>query len=210
MEDQGGAGTARGHWKESVYQNELMTGFLSGNSQPMSRLTVQALRDLGYVVDLSKADAFTIPSAAGRRLRDLKRKSDLEMLGEDMEKGERELQEIGAQWERGYQGEVIIDLPTKDKELTEDGKEKTDWETGFDGEVLDFDAVPKTDAGAIAGGIIGALAVVGAAAAFVVIRRRKNSMDAKGPNTQMTSQNPMFGSPNDQKYPQQHYPGQYE
>ena len=60
VEDVGGAGTARAHWKESVYSNELMTGFISGQTQPMSLLTVQSLKDLGYQVDVTKADAFAI------------------------------------------------------------------------------------------------------------------------------------------------------
>jgi len=66
VEDTGGEGTARGHWKESIYQDELMTGYLSG-STPMSKLTIHALEDLGYTVDATKADAYTVP-ASGRRL----------------------------------------------------------------------------------------------------------------------------------------------
>lgn len=73
VEDTGGPGTARGHWKEAVYDNELMTGYVeSGNVRmPISRLTVQALRDLGFPnVDVSKADVYTVPLfATGRRLR---------------------------------------------------------------------------------------------------------------------------------------------
>lgn len=63
-----GAGTDRGHWKESVYQDELMTGFLSSGRNPLSRLTIAALADLGYTVDESKADTFAFPPQ-GRRLK---------------------------------------------------------------------------------------------------------------------------------------------
>jgi len=206
IEDQGGAGTARGHWKESVYQNELMTGFLSGNTQPMSRLTVQALKDLGYVVDLTQADAFTIPSAAGRRLRDLKDKHDLEEMNKDLEIGERELQTVGGDWETSYPADKIVwNIPTQDKELTEDGEEKTEWEVGFSGDIHDFDA-QESNAGAIAGGVIGGLFIVGAAA-MVVIRRRKSTSQA-APTAQLTAQNPMFADAS--KGQQQQYPGQYQ
>lgn len=67
VENIGGPGTARGHWKDSTYQNELMTGFLSSGSNPLSRLTIRALADLGYEVDVSQADSYQFPS--GRRLR---------------------------------------------------------------------------------------------------------------------------------------------
>lgn len=69
LEDQGGLGTAVGHWRESVFGNELMTGYLNQGSQPLSRLTVAALADLGYGVDLSAADPYSIPSgpAASRQ-----------------------------------------------------------------------------------------------------------------------------------------------
>ena len=70
IEDLGGAGTARGHWKESVYENELMTGFISGSTQPMSLLTVRSLQDMGFTVDITKADAFVKPGSSGRRLRE--------------------------------------------------------------------------------------------------------------------------------------------
>jgi Leishmanolysin len=63
VEDMGGPGTAGGHWRESTFGDELMTGFLSGQRQPLSRVTASALADLGYKIDLSKADAFTLNAA---------------------------------------------------------------------------------------------------------------------------------------------------
>lgn len=40
---------------------ELMTGFLSlGVSNPLSAITVGALQDLGYVVSVLAADAYTV------------------------------------------------------------------------------------------------------------------------------------------------------
>ena len=53
-----GAGTRNSHWRETVLQRELMTGFVNGAGgiNPLSPLTAASLVDLGYVVDLSQAD----------------------------------------------------------------------------------------------------------------------------------------------------------
>ena len=40
-----------------------MTGWLSGTSQAFSRTTAASLADLGYTVDLTKADAYNIQTA---------------------------------------------------------------------------------------------------------------------------------------------------
>ena len=48
----------RSHWRESVFGDEMMTGFLSATYQPVSELTIQAFRDLGYSVDASATDEF--------------------------------------------------------------------------------------------------------------------------------------------------------
>ena len=58
----GGAGTRCGHWRESVLGNELMTGFLDVGSNPLSRLTIASLDDLGYDVDYLAADPFNLPT----------------------------------------------------------------------------------------------------------------------------------------------------
>lgn len=63
VENTGGQGTANSHWRETTFASELMTGFLSGNSQPLSRLTAASMIDLGYpMVDLEAADLFTRPT----------------------------------------------------------------------------------------------------------------------------------------------------
>ena len=59
---QGGQGTRDSHWRESVLRTELMTGFLSQGINPLSRITTSSLRDLGYVVDETLADAFQVPA----------------------------------------------------------------------------------------------------------------------------------------------------
>jgi hypothetical protein len=59
IEAGGGPGTAYSHWRETTFTNELMTGFLNAGSTPLSAMTVQQFRDLGYVVNDALADAFT-------------------------------------------------------------------------------------------------------------------------------------------------------
>ncbi len=62
VETDGGPGTAFGHWDEDTFDNELMTGFLdSGRPNPISRMTIGALRDFGYTVELGVADAYQMP-----------------------------------------------------------------------------------------------------------------------------------------------------
>ncbi|HJN07717.1 MAG TPA: dockerin type I domain-containing protein, partial [Pirellulaceae bacterium] len=64
----GGGGTLNSHWRESTFNNELMTGFLNfGVNNPISRVTVGQFGDLGYVVNLNAADAYTRPIRAQNR-----------------------------------------------------------------------------------------------------------------------------------------------
>jgi hypothetical protein len=44
-----------------VFRNELMSGFISGPHNPLSRLTVASLQDLGYTVDLNAAEPYALP-----------------------------------------------------------------------------------------------------------------------------------------------------
>lgn len=62
VENTGGPGTKNSHWRETVFRNELMTGFVAGPPNPMSRLTVASLKDLGYVVDMTKAEEYALPN----------------------------------------------------------------------------------------------------------------------------------------------------
>jgi hypothetical protein len=62
VENTGGAGTRDGHWRESVFRNELMSGFIAAANNPLSKMTVASLKDLGYVVDLNAAEAYTLPN----------------------------------------------------------------------------------------------------------------------------------------------------
>jgi hypothetical protein len=72
----GGAGTVNSHWRDGVFDPELMTGFYNtGQVNPLSAVTIASLADLGYSVDVSQADPFTLGPllrrAAPRRGRQL-------------------------------------------------------------------------------------------------------------------------------------------
>ena len=67
--DQGGA-----HWSTTGVGNELMSSLRNdGKAAPLSAITIGSLQDLGYTVDLGKAEAFKVAAgvgagaAAGRR-----------------------------------------------------------------------------------------------------------------------------------------------
>jgi len=62
VENSGGAGTRDSHWRETVFKNELMTGIIAAPNNPLSRMTVASLKDLGYVVDLSAAEPYGLPN----------------------------------------------------------------------------------------------------------------------------------------------------
>ena len=50
-----------GHWRGSVFGDELMTPTGTG---AISAITVQSLADLGYGVDITQADSYTLPTAS--------------------------------------------------------------------------------------------------------------------------------------------------
>ena len=56
VEAGGGAGTADSHWRESVFGNELMTGWLNPGINPLSRMTAASMGDLGYKVNVDAAN----------------------------------------------------------------------------------------------------------------------------------------------------------
>ncbi|MEP6501900.1 MAG: leishmanolysin-related zinc metalloendopeptidase [Betaproteobacteria bacterium] len=61
VENIGGPGTMNSHWRETVFKNELMSGFIAAPNNPLSRVTVASLQDLGYVVDLNAAEPYSLP-----------------------------------------------------------------------------------------------------------------------------------------------------
>jgi hypothetical protein len=68
----GGAGTVNSHWRDEVFNPELMTGFLEQGVSvfPLSAISVRSLQDMGYTVSVADADPFTLTPAirvAGQR-----------------------------------------------------------------------------------------------------------------------------------------------
>ena len=61
VEATGGAGTRDSHWRESIFAHELMSGFIEARGNPMSRLTVASLEDMGYRVNIAAAERYVLP-----------------------------------------------------------------------------------------------------------------------------------------------------
>ena len=62
-----GDGTLDAHWRESVFEAELMTStqlMERGTNEPLSLVTVAALDDMGYKVDYDAAEPYTLPVSA--------------------------------------------------------------------------------------------------------------------------------------------------
>lgn len=57
-----GAGTRDGHWRKSVFNTELMQGYVN-RDMPLSRITVGSLADLGYTVNMAAADNYAFITA---------------------------------------------------------------------------------------------------------------------------------------------------
>ena len=54
-----GPATYDSHWRETVFGNELMTGFINAGTNPLSVLTVASMGDEGYTVNYAAADPYT-------------------------------------------------------------------------------------------------------------------------------------------------------
>ena len=67
VENDADEGTEYSHWRASVfhqdYSGELMIGRIDPwTSMPLSAITIQAFADMGYQVDVSKAEPYTLPT----------------------------------------------------------------------------------------------------------------------------------------------------
>jgi adhesin/invasin len=62
VENTGGPGTRDGHWRESVHNSELMTGWIEagGVTNPLSAITIASFADMGYVVNMGAADPYLL------------------------------------------------------------------------------------------------------------------------------------------------------
>ena len=61
------AGTADVHWRESVFDNELMTGFVNLGPEPLSAITIASFAAEGYSVNPAAADPYTLAPRGGAR-----------------------------------------------------------------------------------------------------------------------------------------------
>lgn len=68
VENQGGLGTADGHFRESVFGHELMTGYIDPSDNPFSLVSLGALQDMGYEVDPAEADSYVLPQSGSLEL----------------------------------------------------------------------------------------------------------------------------------------------
>ena len=59
-----GAGSRFSHWREDTFDTELMTPFLGSGATQFSATSIGSLEDLGYEVDYSAAEAYTLPTAS--------------------------------------------------------------------------------------------------------------------------------------------------
>ena len=59
-----GAGTINSHWREPVFGNELMTGYVNLGANPLSLVTAAQFADMGYGVNYAAADPYTHPFTA--------------------------------------------------------------------------------------------------------------------------------------------------
>jgi hypothetical protein len=59
-----GPGNWLGHWRETTFNNELMTGFIEASNNALSRMSIGALQDLGYPIIMSGSDSYNLPVLA--------------------------------------------------------------------------------------------------------------------------------------------------
>ena len=55
-----GPGSCEGHWRESIFKKELMTSFLNDGTNPLSKLSIASMEDLGYTVSYASAELFSL------------------------------------------------------------------------------------------------------------------------------------------------------
>ena len=66
-------GISDSYWRASVFGDEVMTPYVTGDSQPLSRITLEALYEVGYELDVMMADPFTLAGARSVRSRGLRK-----------------------------------------------------------------------------------------------------------------------------------------
>ena len=81
VEDRSQQGSSDRHWRESVFDDELMTPFVGGG-HALSLITIESLADLGYGVDVTAAESYTLPAASRPGL--ATRRGPVVYLGDDI------------------------------------------------------------------------------------------------------------------------------
>lgn len=64
VESGGERGVADGHWRQSVFGDELMTPFISPDGSVLSAITIDSFGDLGLSVNLAEAEDYRLPRSA--------------------------------------------------------------------------------------------------------------------------------------------------
>jgi hypothetical protein len=60
-----GSGSLDSHWRESLFETELMTPTLNAHvTNPLSRVSLASMLDLGYLVTFAAADSYALPGPA--------------------------------------------------------------------------------------------------------------------------------------------------
>ncbi|MDE2944185.1 MAG: hypothetical protein OXT63_08230 [Gemmatimonadota bacterium] len=84
VENFGGAGTANLHWRGSVLRGELMRPLNRiGSRETLSAITIQSLADLGYIVNVSPAEPYTLPGVGAAA----EKPGRVVVLGDDVLRG---------------------------------------------------------------------------------------------------------------------------
>ncbi len=60
-----GAGARDGHWRETTFANELMTGFVNSGFNPLSVTSTASMGDLAYQVNYAASDPYTVVNPLG-------------------------------------------------------------------------------------------------------------------------------------------------
>ena len=81
VENRSEQGSSDGHWRESVFDDELMTPFIGGE-HALSLITIESLADLGYGVDVTQAESYTLPAPGQAGL--AARRGPVVHLGDDI------------------------------------------------------------------------------------------------------------------------------
>ena len=75
-------GTVDGHWRESVFGDELMTPFLAVGTDYLSAITIQSLADIGYTVNLEEADRFILPERSSASASSVQGRNAIDLSGD--------------------------------------------------------------------------------------------------------------------------------